>query len=161
MAFTPDTYLDTAVERLVAMYQEVLSDLTPPIRQVIKYLDTGLTPPFVWLYPGVATGSEMSLNSETQLYIVMARVVIGYGTEGFDGRLASALWVYLPTLRNYFMSRKNLVYAEDVVEVPYLRDDETAFRQVTPLGQFAGHNHYGLELAHVLAFSKRVEQVYF
>lgn len=161
MTITPDTYLATAVDRLMDGYREVLGDLTPPIRQVVDYLDTGLTPPFVWLYPGVATGTEFSHTSETQQYAVMARVVIGYGTEGFDGRLSRALWTYLPTLRNYFMQRRALVFDSEQAPVPWLRDDETGFRQVSPLGLFSNLNHFGLELAHILAFTKRNEQVYF
>lgn len=160
MSITPDTYLDAAVDRLVAGWKEVLAALTPPITQVVKYLDQGLTPPFAWLYPGSDTPQAISQHRDSQLYVVTARVVIGYTTEKYDGELAQALWVYLPTIHNYFMSHKALVLDEDDDEPPYLDSSKTGFRQTTPFGEFSSLNHVGLELSHVLVFIKPNEQFF-
>lgn len=145
-------YLQTAVGRLEGMWREALSTFTPPITRVTQYVDTGLTPPFVWLYPSTISLFPASLDIKTQAYVIVAQLVIGSVTEGYDGNVAARMWTWLPTLTNYFEARRRLVYQADQDDVAFLNPAGVRFAQVTPFGAFNNSAHIGIEFGHFLPF---------
>ena len=147
-----DIYLDTAVDRLVEMYKLVLATMTPTVHQVVKYIDPGLTPPLLWLYPGPVSNTDINMQRQQQLYAINARLVLGTVTDGYDGVLASKLWTLIPTTLNYFMKRRNLVYQAGQTAPLFLEPSKTTIALAQPFGTFNASNQVGVEFQHTLLF---------
>lgn len=146
-------YLNTAVDRLVAMWKVVGGTVTPAFNQVVKRYDSGLTPPFVWLYPGQYAVTPVSSGRDTQSYRVIARVVIGYASQGLDnGELLDALWVLMPASINYFREHRKLILTDGQQAPQYLHPAGVAYAPHSPFGVFAAQDHLGVEFSHVLPF---------
>lgn len=153
MAPADNNYLNTAVDRLVAMWKLVGATVSPAFNNVVKRIDPGMTPPFVWLYPGEFSDAPNSSGRDTQTYVVTARIVVGYTTQGLDnGVLLDALWVLMPATVNYFRQHRDLCYEDGQQAPPYLRSGGVLYRPGAPFGAFNAQNHIGLEFAHVLPF---------
>ncbi len=152
-----NTYLDTAVDRLVEMYEIVLAPMKIPVKRIKKYIDTGLTAPCLWLSPGAINLDDIDYELDGQEYSVMARLSLGSITEGYDGVLAGQLWVVIPTVINYFNARRALIYQDGQEEVPYLIPNETRVSVASGFGQFTGSSNVGIAFQHRLAFAVDIE----
>lgn len=158
MAATND-YLDDAAQRLVAMWKEVLNDFDSDYGwHVQDYIEPGLPTPYVWLYPGLPQLTQLSMESDAQVYAVTVRLDMGSATSRFDGALMRDLWRLLPKVTNYFLSRKQLIYQADQEKPRYLSGKGAYFGQIQPFGQFNGSDDVGIELQHVLPFLVSQEQ---
>lgn len=154
-----DDYLDDAAGRLVIGWKAYLATLDSPIKQVINYVDAGLTPPYVWIFPGLFTPSHWAAQMQRQTTLVMARIVLGNSTSGIDGVLMRALWRILPTASNYFLARQGLCFTDGDTPVRYLDVEKVGFEQVSAFGAFAGFDQVGVDYAHALSFTVENEQI--
>jgi hypothetical protein len=152
-----NTYLSVSVDRVAAMLLAVSSTFTPAVKRVFKYIDSKSTPPFWWMYPGVVGQEALAAWLDRQTFAINMRLVLGMGTQGYDGTLVQNLWLWMPTVLNYFDQRKALVYQAGQTPPRNLDIDNVRIRQISPFGTFSNHNHVGIECQLVLPFTISLE----
>lgn len=156
-----NSYLDAAVSRLQTML--ALASAPDPV-QVFTYVDPNKTPPFWWMYPGVVPNTPLAWEIEKQVYEVVARYVVDYTTEGYDGNAANRIWTILPQTINYINGHKRLIFdnpdpAGPILEpIDYLDFNGVRARQSTSFGQFNNFNQLGVEISITLPFTVQIEQ---
>lgn len=147
-------YFDEAVDRVVAMLLEVSALFDPPVKRIIKNLDPTIPDPPIWLlYPGGTQPEDLAVHLERQTFLLNMRLVTGLAGQGYKGEVASKLWLWLPTVLNYFRQRKALVYQAGQKPIRYLDVPNVRIRLATPYGVFTSQNHYGIEFQLALPFT--------
>lgn len=112
-------FLDRAVnERLLPMAREVGNALNPPLRQIDTYVEDKWTPPYGWIFSSGDVTSEPYGDIERQTYGVIFRIVEKKSRTGIPGKLEKKHWIWLPTITNYFIGRRRLIYRRDDPPMP-------------------------------------------
>ena len=158
MTITVETYLETVIdERIVPMLKEVSAALIPAVKQVSRFANPKLDPPYWWVYPGGVSRAKPSAQTRTYTYTVNLRLVLGYAQQtGYNGQYEGYLWTWLPTIMTYFDARRSLVYLpgqEPPGASGWLLDtDNVELLDIAPFGVFEDFLHIGIELPILLPF---------
>lgn len=152
---TIDTdYLLNTIDRLAIL----LTHATPDV-QVFTYIEPKANPPFWWIYLGppnelADTAFEMSLDKWT----FALRYVIGFSTEGYDGRIERKMYADLGKAKVYLMAHKRLIDEVGQAGLKYMVPDAFLFVQASNFGVFTEDNHVGVELGLTLGYRIQIEQ---
>lgn len=155
-----NTYLEDARDRIAVMCGLVGATFDPPVTNALTYVDPNTALPCWWIYPGVANPELFSIDHSRQNFAANIRLITGLTTQGFDGALEEKLWVWLPTVINYFESHRRLVYQRDQRAPRYFEPALFQIVQSEPFGAFAGSNFVGVEFSALLPFTVENESAY-
>jgi hypothetical protein len=157
----PDVlFLETAVKRIQELLEALGASMTPKIERVVLTADERLTPPYWWLYPGVPEESTLSSDYRRQTYAVIARLVLGGVTSGYDRALAERLWIIIPQVVTYLVQRRHLIADVDQTSPRGLDMNGVRIEQITPFGVFTESGDVGVELQITLPFEVSTSLVY-
>lgn len=147
------TFLNEAITgRFLPMVEQLGAAFDPPIRQIGTYIEDRWTPPFAWIFPSGDISTEAYGNDELQVYGVVLRLVEANGKKmGFFGKTPQAKWLWLPTVTNYFLARRRLVYERGQREVPYFH--EMRFLGGAPIDLLDPLGQEGLEFTFEFVFN--------
>lgn|GEM_PF-3331568 len=150
-------YLDSVIdERIIPMLKEVSSVFTPQVKQARRYVEPKDNPPFWWVYPGGVTRTKPSAKTRLYTYTVNMRLVVAKAGSGYNGQHESALWLWNPTLMQYFDERRSLVFQAGQTPPKadgWLLDTENVeLSDISPFGVFEDHPHVGIEFSISLPF---------
>lgn len=156
MTVTVETYLETVIdERIVPMLKEVSAALTPAVKQVSRFANPKLDPPFWWVYPGGLALTSVTHGRYTEIASINLRLVLGYAQQtGYNGQYEGYLWQWLPTVSHYLLERRGLVFQAGQSAPDHLEPKDVLVGDFTPFGVFEDSTlHLGTETALTLPFS--------
>ena len=140
------------MDRLEEGLQLLGADWQPSVTRVTRYIDTSLTPPYWWLYPGIILNEPIGSQDERIPVVISARLVIGVMTEGYDGANERLLPQWILDTLIFFAQHRALNFSPADQSPPYLDAGNVRVRQTTPVGPFSNTQFVGVEFQIVTPF---------
>lgn len=142
---TPSVSLAHAVERVELGLKTIGATWNPRVTTVTRYVDTGLTAPFWWIFPSITLSEPIGSEMQRIPFVITFRLVIGAGTEGYDGRTEALLYQWIPDVLTFFAAHRSLRITTNSPPIRFLDAGNVRISQTTPVGLFSGASFTGVE----------------